>query len=119
MMKDLTVLAQASALARHAQLRHQLTAENIANANTPGFKARTLPAFEADRVTSPEFRDRIAAKEMFRPIEMNAAQASPDGNTVGLEEQMVLSVDAQGQHKAALEIYRKTMDLMRLAVRAR
>lgn len=116
MLKDLTILAQASALARHAGIRHQLVSENIANADTPGYKARTLPAFDPSAVEDAENGSAMAARKLNQPIEMKTHHASPNGNTVAVEEQMAIAVDAQGQHKAALAIYRKTLDLLRLSV---
>lgn len=116
MLKDLTILAQASAMARHAGLRHKLVAENIANADTPGYKAKALPAFDPKAVEEAENGSVIAASKLTSPIEMKTRQASPDGNTVTVEEQMAVAVDAQGQHKAALAIYKKTLELLRLSV---
>ena len=116
MLKDLTLLAQASALARHAGLRHQLVGENIANADTPGYKAKTLPAFDPQAVEEAKNGSMIAARKLMTPVELQTNQASPDGNTVTVEEQMGLAVDAQGQHRAALAIYRKSLELLRLSV---
>lgn len=116
MLKDLTLIAQASALARHAGRRHELIAENIANADTPGYKAKTLPAFDPKAVEEAENGSMIAARKLTAPIELRTNQASPDGNTVTVEEQMTLAVDAQGQHQAALAIYRKSLELLRLSV---
>lgn len=116
MLNDLTILAQASALARHADLRHKLVAENIANADTPGYKAKTLPAFDPQLAEEAENGSTIAASQLTTPIEMRTRQASPDGNTVTVEEQMTVAIDAQGQHKAALAIYRKSLELLKLSV---
>lgn len=119
MLKELTILSQASALARHATARHQVVAENIANADTPGYRAKTLPAFDAKLAEDAEQGSVIAARQLTEPVLMRTKQASPNGNTVALEEQMAESIDAQGQHRAALAIYRKTIELLRLSVSTR
>lgn len=116
MLKDLTILNQASALARHAGKQHAVVAENIANADTPGYKARSLPAFDPKLADEAERGSMIAARRLSEPVELETRQAAPNGNTVALEEQMAMSVDAQGQHRAALAIYRKTLELLRLSV---
>ena len=45
MFTDLKILHTASLLARHSVQRHSLVAENIANADTPGYKAKDLEPF--------------------------------------------------------------------------
>lgn len=119
MIKDLTILSHASAMARHAGMRHRLIAENVANADTPGYKARVLRSFDPALADRAESGDHAAAQRLFEPELMKSKQASPDGNTVSIEEQMALSVDAQGQHRAALAVYKKTLDLLRLSVKTR
>ncbi|MEM9724056.1 MAG: flagellar basal body protein [Pseudomonadota bacterium] len=118
-MKDLTILNQASALARHAGRQHAIVAENIANADTPGFKARTLPAFDPKLAEDAQNGSLTAARRLMEPTELRTGAAAPNGNTVSLDEQMALSVDAQGQHRAAMAVYRKTLELLRLSVTSR
>lgn len=119
MIKDLTILSHASALARHAALRHSVTAENVANADTPGYKARTLRAFDPALADRAEQGDESAARRLSEAVKMDTRQASPDGNTVSIEEQLVQAVDAQGQHRAAMAIYKKTLELLRMSVQSR
>lgn len=42
--------------------------------------------------------------------------ASNSGNTVSLEEQMLTSAESVGDHELALAIYRKTFDMMKMAL---
>lgn len=118
MIKDIALLRQSGALAKHAATRHSVIAANIANADTPGFKARDLVPFDARLARAAargdEMPKRASAAHIVRGLE-----ASPDGNTVNVEEQMVRAVDAQSQHNAALSIYRKSMDLLRLSYSTR
>lgn len=118
MIKDLALLRQASALARHAAARHAVVSENLANADTPGFKARDVPRFDADMAAAAA-NGRFDAQRAAAPSILRGVEASPNGNTVSLEDQMARSVDAQSQHAAALSIYRKTLELLRLSVSAR
>ena len=51
MFQQPEILATASALARHSSQRQSLVAENIANADTPGYRSRDLDDF-ANRALS-------------------------------------------------------------------
>jgi len=110
MSHDLPIFKVASAMARHAATRHQTVARNIANADTPGYKARDLTPFSA----SLALRDPASAIGESR--EMKTAALSPNGNSVALDEQMVLASETKMQHETALAIYKKSMDLLRLGI---
>jgi flagellar basal-body rod protein FlgB len=122
----LNVLRLASTLAAHATTRQAVVTENIAHADTPGYRARDLgdfaetlqsgPAFSA-RVTRPGHFDFGAEGRGFEATESAAFGAeTPNGNTVSLEDQMMRSADARHSHDLALGVYRKTMDIMRTSL---
>ena len=46
MFQNLDVFRTAMAMARHAGQAQALSAQNIANADTPGYRARDLPDFQ-------------------------------------------------------------------------
>ena len=122
-MSDLAILKMAEGLARHASGRHALVAQNIANADTPGYRARDLPPFAA------AMRDEYAARAT-RPTHFNAGgrqvydpredapfgAASPNGNDVSLPEQLARATQAMGVQDRAVTIYGKTMDILRLGL---
>ena len=122
-MSDLAILKLAEGLARHASGRHTLVAQNIANADTPGYHARDLPPFEA------ALRDEYAARAT-RPSHFNAGgaqvydprpdtafgAASPNGNDVSLPEQLARATEAMGAQDRAMTIYGKTLDILRLGL---
>ncbi len=123
MFEDLKILQMTSALARHASARHELIAQNIANADTPGYEAKDLEdfatafaraSFEASKsggAGDPSFEGG------FREVALKAkGTESPNENTVSLEDQMVRATDAQGAHDAAMAIYKKTMDILRASL---
>lgn len=113
MFNDLKVLTEAAALARYAAARQEVIAENIANADTPGFKARDLEPFEA--VYSRRLQTRDGAAAAPRLVE-NRDGASPNGNTVSLEDQMWRSAAAARQHETAVTLYAKTLSILRVAL---
>lgn len=119
MMKDLTLLARASAMARHAAAQHSLIAQNIANADTPQYRAKELKPFDVAFVDAARRGDRTARDRLFRAVESEGLESAPNGNNVSIENQMARAVDAQAQHTAAMTIYRKALELMRTAVQNR
>jgi len=116
MINDLSVLKTASAMATHAARRHAVISKNIANADTPNFKAKDVKPFadiyqDAAR-TGTQLEHAVDATKL---ITMDGT-ADPNGNTVSLEQQMLSSSGAVGDHDLALLIYRKTLDMMKLAI---
>ncbi len=128
MFEKLEVLQLAQGLARYGAARQAAIAENVANADTPGYRARDLAPFsevfrtggDAMRATrSGHFAGaggsaELTAREVQRP-----GAASPDGNTVTLETEMFAAAEAKRDHDRALAIYRSTMSVLRAAVSGR
>jgi len=122
MLENLTLLDLASEAARHATARHRVIAENVANADTPGYRARDIKDFSSivketftARATRPGhagFGDRARTPRTFEL----ALSPSPNGNTVNIEDQAIRAVQAQGQHALALAVYAKAIDILRLGL---
>ena len=123
MFESLSITRMAEALAGHAGARLGLIARNVAQADTPGYKAMDLPDFAATyrdagegmRATRPgHFTDNA---QMMEPVaQPSGGEQSPDGNTVSLEHEMVKSVDVRQQHDMALAVYRSTADIIRASL---
>lgn len=124
MYESLDLFGTSAALARHAGQRQALAAIDVANADTPGFRARSLPAFS-------ESMDASAAMARTRPghlggLEARAAraidaggEASPNGNTVSLEAEMFASAQASREHGQALAVWRHATTVLRTAIGGR
>lgn len=81
-----------------ASLRHQATAHNIANVNTPGFK-RARVEFEqhlAEAIRRGQDPTSIRAT-VVRTVD---TQGRPDGNNVDVEAEMTLMAENQIWHAA-------------------
>ncbi|MFV0474984.1 MAG: flagellar basal body rod protein FlgB [Pikeienuella sp.] len=134
---DLTILNMARGLAAHASGRQGLIAENVANADTIGYRARDLRSFAetydagrgegargaavfAPAATRPGHlgydaaRIGAPAEPAFEITRLGAD--SPNGNSVSLEDQMVRGARALADHQLALGVYGKSMDLLRMAI---
>ena len=119
MFTNLKLLHTASLLARHSVERHAQIAENIANADTPGFKAKDLEPFaqtyaRSERETAMEAHQSNFAQSAFRAERIDIeGVASPNGNTVSLEDQMTRSSAAARDHDTAITIYTKALSMLR------
>lgn len=127
MLGNLALLDLASAMARHASTRHRVIAENVANADTPGYHARDIGDFQtflnesfpgggfAAKATRPGHAGAAADPAGPRAFELDVP-GSPDGNTVNLEDQAVRAAGTQGDHALALTVYAKAIDILRLGL---
>ncbi|MEO1137495.1 MAG: FlgB family protein [Pseudomonadota bacterium] len=120
MFNDVKILSVASALARHSVERHSLIAENIANADTPGYKAKDLEPFSQAYARTQRAAEMNGGTASFRAERINVAGvASPNGNTVSLEEQASRSTAAARDHDTAITIYSKTLSMLRATLGGR
>jgi flagellar basal-body rod protein FlgB len=123
---DLNVLNLASALAAHASARQQVIAENVAHADTPGYKARDIADFAELVDAGPAFRARMtrpghmafgADPRGFEPREETVAGAeTPNGNSVSLEDQMMRAAAVKSEQELALGVYAKSLAILRTAI---
>jgi len=123
MFEKLELTRMAQSLAAFSGARMSVIAENVANADTPGYKAQDLPPFaEVFAETGGEMRATRAghlsassAHALPLPEQVRGHEA-PNGNSVSLEGEMVKSVEARQSHEMALAIYRATSDVVRASL---
>jgi flagellar basal-body rod protein FlgB len=125
MFERIETLRMASEMALHAAGRQAAVAANVANADTPGYRAGDLRGFaetyraggtlalrttRLDHVqTSGALRDAVVVPD-------ERAEPSPNGNTVSLETELVRSASAKRQHDVSLAIYRSSLDILRASL---
>ena len=126
MFNKLTVFQLSSAMANHAGKRQALVAQNIANADTPDYKAQDLEAFDTALQKSSDFEWSTTRKTHITPSSvMNASNivqdspggVEPNGNTVSIDNEMLRAVDVQKQHSRAIAIYKSAMTILRTSVK--
>lgn len=118
------VMRMAQAMARHAAARQGVIAENIAQADTPGFRARDLAGFGASyhaapslKATRPTHLDWGATGAgPAVQVDRSAPAFSPNGNTVSLEREMMRAAETRQSHELALAIYGSARGVLRSAL---
>lgn len=113
--------------------RHHVLAQNIANADTPGYKPKDLTKVDFGTVLKGVVNSRDLRPETTNPMHMPSASdiASPDqrkmrktydvapvGNAVVLEEQMVNSAQTVLDYNLMTSIYQKNVGMIRTALGA-
>lgn len=110
--------------------RQQVIAHNIANADTPGFKANDLRAFNFTELVRRESMQinmvrtgdkhlggqRRAIRDFDERQTRRPYETAPAGNSVILEEQMMKINETATQHKLMNELYKKHLGLLRIAI---
>ena len=106
--------------------RQRVISENIANANTPNYRARDVTSFDRMldgtrgaglQVTHPDHIAGSARTDGVRVQEdPDAVRSTIDGNTVALEEQTIRASETADTYRMAAELYRKGHALLTLSV---
>lgn len=109
--------------------RQSTIAQNIANANTPKYKPQDVkkPDFKAManqesgrvqmQVTQPGHIGTSSSGTRFATVKQKETfETTPTGNEVVLEEQMMKLSENQMDYQMTTSVYKKMMDIMRIAV---
>ena len=130
MFQKLEIFQMAHGMASHAGRLQVVAAKNMANADTPGYKAKSLTPFaetlvkngasDAQKATRSRHMNGARADQ---PVAQSAkimidenAQSDPNGNSVALEDEILRAVDAKRQHDRALAIYRSSLNILRTSI---
>ncbi|MGE3289992.1 MAG: flagellar basal body rod protein FlgB [Geminicoccaceae bacterium] len=110
--------------------RQAVLGQNVANADTPGYRPRDLApadfaALVAGRMESRLEPARTAAAHLpplagvagrFRELVDRDAELKPSGNGVDLPDQMRRMATTEQEHQLATNLYRRYVGMMRTAV---
>lgn len=124
MFSNLDVFQTSYAMARHAGARQAVTAANMANADTPGYHAQSIAPFSVSFRQGGTIALRTTRTDHMRSgamtgqpsVGLSDAEASPNGNSVSLEQEMINSVEIQREHSRALAIYKHSLDVLRTSI---
>lgn len=110
--------------------RQGVLAQNVANADTPGYQAMDVktPDFEtmlgshssglAMQVTSGKHITSGAKSSARYDIAKRAStyEVNPTGNNVSIEEEMSKIAENQAEYQKTLNLYRKTVEMFKTAI---
>ncbi|GAA6188403.1 FlgB family protein [Litorivita sp. NS0012-18] len=125
MFEKLEIFRMAHAMATHAGARQTVVSQNIANADTPGYRAKDIASFAeqfspsagegVQRATRGRHLHGAEGPYQVAMIRGDGA-ANPNGNSVTVEEEMMKAVEVQRQHDRALAIYKSSLGLLRTSL---
>jgi flagellar basal-body rod protein FlgB len=112
------------------QTRQGLLAENVANAETPGYRGRDLKAFGFEEHMRNLSTGKIATTatnsmhivsqgtdaDGFGPRRINSFEITPEGNGVTLEDEMMKVAANQMDYQTVTTLYTRSLRLLRTAL---
>lgn len=124
---DMPVFAALGDKMRWHQTRQGLLAENVANAETPGYQGRDLAQFSfrdamsrttvTTATTSPlHISASVQGGGGTQARRMNSFEITPDRNGVTLEDEMMKVTTNLMDYQAATTLYQKSIGILRTAL---
>ena len=117
---------------RWHQTRQTILAENVANADTPGYRGRDLKAFSFDEQMKATSSMKIATaatqpghisvdgtgadNEGFGVRTLNSFEITPEGNGVTLEDEMMKVAGNQMDYQSITALYTRSIKLIKTAL---
>ncbi len=131
-MNDLPLVSILKTRMHWQQTRQKLIAENVSNADTPGFKPKDLKQPSLPRAgqagglgltmmqTSPLHLAAGGLSALSDDVETGRQfDTQPSGNGVNLEAEMVKAADNQADYQLAVSLYQKSLSMLRTAAGAK
>ncbi|MEL6519694.1 MAG: FlgB family protein [Pseudomonadota bacterium] len=125
MFDKLQIFQLVGGMARHAGVRQNVIAQNIANTDTPGYKSQDITPFAhavEDRASFGLRSTRSGhvtdggVSGRWEVQRVRGGSNQPNGNSVSVETEMVKAAETQQQHATALNVYRSAMDILTISL---
>lgn len=117
--------------------RQRLLAQNVANADTPGYTPNDISEADFHRALTSQMRNSAspaavtmtatqpghivpqggAGGRTYSVISRPDSETTVNGNSVNLEEQMVRAQENRLRYETAMSLYQKSLAIMRMAAR--
>ena len=123
---------------KHLADRQRVIAQNIANSETPGFKARDVAAPDFSELLAQQTGGRSGSPSIARPrvmltgamsalgaraprgggiqLDHDVSETKPDGNNVTVDDQLLKMGQIQADFTAMTNLYRKQQSLLKTAL---
>ncbi|KKC33547.1 flagellar basal body rod protein FlgB [Devosia psychrophila] len=129
-LMNMPVFAALTDKMRWHQSRQGLLAENVANAETPGYRGRDLEQYDFARrasgfssatvtttATQPtHFSVSSGESSAFGAQQMANFEITPEGNGVSLEDEMMKVTTNSMDYQAATSLYQKSIKILKTAM---
>lgn len=129
-ISDLSIFSALKAKMNWHQARQKLLAENVANAETPGYRGRDLAKFNFESMVESSSSRSVVTRtthpghiainntgnSSFGTRDINSFEVTPDGNGVVLEDEMMKVTANQMEYQAATSLYTRSMTLIKTAL---
>lgn len=102
--------------------RQSVLAQNIANADTPGFRAKDLSPFGAALAQAALPLAATASghlpgsTESLGRVLTVTGETSPDGNSVAIDRELVKVAEADSAHEAAIGVTKSYLSMFRTVI---
>ncbi len=127
MFEKLELTRMAQAMASHAGARLSVVAQNVAHADTPGYRAGNVANFaesyaqnakhtEMRATRAGHFSGDAGSEIPSLEVRRKSLAGAPNGNSVSIEQEMVKAASARQDHEMALAIYRNTSSIIRASL---
>jgi flagellar basal-body rod protein FlgB len=119
------VLRISASMAANAAQRLSAIAGNVANADTPGYRAKDVADFRETYRAAPDLGLRATRPGHLADdgsdgasgvTERAGGHASPNGNNVSLEAEMMRAATVRQDHDMALTVYKSSLDILRASL---
>ncbi len=138
---DIPLFAMLKSRLGYLSARQKTIAENVANANTPGYTAHDLKPFSFQShmqaaasgpagattiaatpagtmaVTQPGHMQAPGSKSGVKAITTPDSEKTLDGTSVVLEDEMVKMTDTRMDYDAAIGFYQQSLSMLKMASR--
>ena len=124
MFGNIELFRLSQAMATHASTRLGVIAQNVANADTPGYRGQDTVALtpDLDRIQASAFMRQTRhghISSLSRNSQVLASQdteLSPNGNSVSVEKELLKAAQVQSQHDRALAVYKSALTILRTSI---
>lgn len=127
-LSELPILSMLRTKMEWHQARQRVLAENVANADSPGFRPRDLTAPSFEQSVEPAASVSLVRTEenhiaavgsgaaSFRSKTAGGYEIRPTGNAVSLEDEMMKVAANQMDFQAATTLYTHSLNLIKTAL---
>ena len=127
-ISDIPILAMLRQRMQWHQARQQVLADNVANADTPGYQAKDLSplnferhlrvaSLDLDRTEPGHLPAEESDESQFATNQDGRYEVRPRGNSVSHEDEMMKVAANQMDYEAAAQLYTHSLSLIKMAAK--